>query len=160
MLPLTAEPKEMLFINLFKLTLTPYLENSSSNFCDLLLPLPKVKKKKPSGVNSLTNLLSVLIYLPTFIPGSSAGVVGSISKISDSAKASTSYHLLSLAVINSKPDGNVVYPKPSFCMIDVTPNTFLSGKNNLKNGLLSMSVISFLNIFVTPFTTTSLLVIV
>ena len=44
--------------------------------------------------------------------------------------------------------------------ISLLASVYLSGKNNLKKGLLSISVISFLNIFVTPFTTTSLLVIV
>ncbi len=40
--------------------------------------------------------------------------------------------------------------------MDVTDIIFFSGKNNLKNGLLSLSKISFLNILVVPLTKTSL----
>ena len=54
----------------------------SNRFCELSLPPPKVKKKKPSGVNSLTNLLPVLIYLPGFTPGWSLGADGSKANIS------------------------------------------------------------------------------
>ena len=36
------------------------------------------------------------------------------------------------------------------------PKTFFSGKNNSKNGFTSFGVITRLNTFVNPFTTTSL----
>ena len=99
-LGLTTEPKDILFINLLRFTFIPYFAKSFNRFCDLLLPLPNVKKKNPSGVNSVINLSSANIYLPDLIPGLSAGIDGSISNISDSAKAFTSYHLLFLAFIN------------------------------------------------------------
>ena len=80
-------------------------------------------------------------------------------KTLSTTNASTSYHLLS-DIIKSVFLGKACIVVPSLCITAVTPNTFLSGKNIFKNGLTSLLVITFLKILVTPFTTTSLLVIV
>ena len=99
------------------------------------------------------------MYLPTLTPALSTGFVWSSIKIVSSAKASTSYHLLFVAVKNSWNVGVPGYDVPSFCIMALTPNTFLSGKNKLKNGTASTGFITFLNTLVKPLTTTSLFVI-
>ena len=99
------------------------------------------------------------MYLPTLIDGSSDGFVGSSINTLPSAKAGTSYHL-PLTPKNSCGVGTFEYEVPSLCIIDVTPNTFFSGKKNSKNGRTSFGVITLLNTFVIPFTTVSLFVMV
>ena len=158
--PFTVLPKAMLFMNLDISNFTPLDVNSSRRSCEVWLPPPKVKKKNPSGVYSVTNLWGAVTYVPTLIPTLSGGEEGSSTKTSFCAKASTSYHLFANGDINSEELGSDWYPTPGFCIIDVTDIIFFSGKNNLKNGLLLLSSISFLNILVVPFTITSLLVIV
>jgi len=101
----------------------------------------------------------VVIYFPTLTPGWSETLVGSSIKTLSSAKAFTSYHLLSNPK-NSCGWGIVLYCVPSLSNTLVTPNTFFSGKNNSKNGLTSLAVIILLNTFVIPLTTTSRFVMV
>ena len=76
-----------------------------------------------------------------------------------SANASTSYHLFDNPM-NSAVVGMFEYSVPSLSKTLVIPNTFFSGKNSSKNGLTSFGVITLLNTFVIPLTTSSLLVIV
>ena len=79
--------------------------------------------------------------------------VGSIIKTLSSANESTSYHLFA-SPMNSD-DGGIVFICPSFNNTLVIPKTFLSGKNNSKNGLTSDAVITLLKTFVTPLITGS-----
>ena len=88
---LIISPKAVVLIK------SPIFIPDDDMFCNccwsLLTPLPKVNLQKLLSVNSLTNFLVVVMYLPGFTAGLSLSLVESSTKTLSSANESNSYHL-------------------------------------------------------------------